>query len=199
MHLVVAGNIGAGKSSFVARYAAAFGARPLYEAVAENPYLADFYADRPRWAFHSQVFFLQARLGSQPPLAGDGDVVQDRSLYEDAEVFARNLHLEGSLDARDWATYGALYQAVRGVLPVPDRVLYLRASVETLTARIAKRGRSFEQAIPPAYLRRLNELYDQWAAGFGAAPLITVDTDALDFVADEADFLRVALAARGRL
>lgn len=196
MFLVVAGNIGAGKSSFVERYAATYGARPLLEAVAENPYLADFYADRSRWALASQVFFLQSRLAALKEAARGGDNIQDRSLYEDAEVFARNLHLEGSLDARDWATYSGLYNGLRSMLPVPDRVLYLRASVETLRRRIDQRGRAYEKDMPEAYLRGLNQLYEGWAQSFTVAPLVSIDTDQLDFVANEADFLKVARLVR---
>ena len=188
-HLVVAGNIGVGKSSFVERYAARRGARPVFEAVDGNPYLADFYADRPQWAFHSQVFFLMARLKQQGELARlDGDIVQDRSVYEDAEVFAENLFREKSLTRRDYETYRGLYDGVRAVVTPPDLVLYLKAGVPTLTDRIDRRGRTFEAKIPDEYLARLNELYDQFAAGFRDAPVVTIDTDYLDFVRDAAAF-----------
>jgi deoxyadenosine/deoxycytidine kinase len=195
MYLVVAGNIGAGKSTFVERYAARFGAAPVAEAVVDNPFLAAFYGDRPRWAFHSQVFFLQSRLGGLARIAGDA--VQDRSLDEDANVFARNLFLEGSMSDAEWATYRSLFEAVRGMLPKPDRVLYLRARVPTLLARIARRGRAYEKNLPQSYLERLGELYDEWARGYREAPLVTVDTDALDVVNDQAAFERLAALARG--
>lgn len=191
LRLVISGNIGVGKSSFVDLYARASGLPAVQEAVAENPFLADFYADRKRWGFHSQIFFLGTRLAQEATLAAQSSFIQDRSLYEDAEVFAANLFGEGSLSERDWRTYRLLYDAALATLRPPSLVVYLRASVPTLKSRIAKRGRDYELKIPDAYLARLNELYDAWAGGFRAARLVTIDVDALDFVGDQAAFAAI--------
>jgi deoxyadenosine/deoxycytidine kinase len=191
-HVAVAGNIGAGKSSLTAALAAARGATPVYEAVAENPYLEDFYADMRTYGFRSQVFFLTHRFQQQIAIARlSGFVVQDRSLYEDAEIFAANLRAQGLIDARDWRTYQELYEAIAALVPVPDLVVYLRASLPTLERRIALRGRAMEKAMPRAYLIALNELYESWARSYARGPLITIDADTLDFVARPADFAAV--------
>jgi deoxyadenosine/deoxycytidine kinase len=190
-HLIVAGNIGVGKSSFVERFAASRGAEPVYEPVDDNPFLADFYADMPRWALPTQLFFLTRRLRQHVAIAGRasaGLVVQDRSLYEDAEVFARNLAAAGHLAPREWATYRDLYDAVAAALPPPSAVVYLRASVPTLQRRIARRGRDYEKAIAPEYLAGLGKLYDEWVKGFGLARVVVVETDELDFVERSADY-----------
>jgi len=161
---------------------------PYYEPVAENPYLADFYCDMNRWAFNSQVFFLTHRARSHRELLGAGrPVVQDRSFYEDAEVFARAQYLLGSLSERDWKTYLGLYQTLTTLLAPPDLVVYLRASVPTLRKRITRRGRSIEAGITDEYLERLNGLYERWIGGFDAAPVLVVPSDRLDFVEDSRD------------
>jgi deoxyadenosine/deoxycytidine kinase len=199
-YLVLAGNIGAGKSTLVGLLAERLGFRPYYEPVAENPYLADFYADMKRWAFHSQLFFLTHRVQSHRELMGDPwSVVQDRSIYEDAEVFARNLHLQGNMTERDWETYRDLYRTVIGLLPAPDLVVYLKASVPTLKKRIAMRGRDFEAAIPDAYLAGLNCLYDEWIESFELAPVLVVPGDRLDFVAESKDLSAIASTIQDRL
>ena len=191
-YLVVAGNIGAGKSTLVELLAQRLGFRPYYEPVAENPYLEDFYGDMARWGFHSQLFFLHHRLMSHRRLMDDPwSVVQDRSLYEDALVFARNLHLQGSISPRDWETYFGLYSTLTDLLPAPDLVVYLRASVETLKARIAKRGRGFESAISSEYLEGLNRLYEEWIEGFTLAPVLVIPGDRLDFVEADRDLSAV--------
>jgi deoxyadenosine/deoxycytidine kinase len=192
-YLVLAGNIGAGKSTLVGLLAERLGFRPYYEPVAENPYLEDFYADMERWAFHSQVFFLTYRVASHRALAEDPhSVVQDRSLYEDAEVFARNLYERGAMSERDWKSYSDLYGTVRGLLPPPDLVIYIRASVPTLKERIAARGRGFESDIADGYLADLNRLYESWIESFDLAPVLVVPGDRLDFVADSADLDSIA-------
>lgn len=187
-HLVIAGNIGVGKSSLVERLSEAFGWVPFYEAADENPYLADFYKDMPRWAFHSQVFFLSRRVRLLSTLlAQTGTVVQDRSLYEDAEIFVANLHRQGALDERDYDTYRTLYDSLCALLPPPDLLVYLRAEVPTLLSRIALRGRPFEQRIAPDYLAQLNTLYDEWVAGWHLSASLAIQTDALDFVRSPSD------------
>jgi deoxyadenosine/deoxycytidine kinase len=182
--IVVAGNIGVGKSSLVELLCARLGWEPFYEPVAENPYLADFYRDMTGWSFHSQVFFLSHRLQIHLRLAQyPGSVIQDRSVYEDAEIFARNLHLQGNFSQRDYDTYRNLYLTLSEFLPPPDLVIYLRASVETLLKRIALRDRSYERKISPEYLARLNTLYEDWIGAFTFCPVLSVPADDLDYVA----------------
>jgi deoxyadenosine/deoxycytidine kinase len=199
-YVVLAGNIGAGKTTLVRMMCARLGWKPYYEPVVENPYLADFYRDMAAWAFHSQVFFLTHRLRSHRLLMDDPwPVVQDRSLYEDAEVFARNLHLRGSMSERDWATYDDLYRTVITLLPPPDLVVYLRASVPVLLARIARRGRGFEAGISREYLGQLNGLYEEWVRRFDLAPVLVVDADRADVVADPDAFGEVVSRVEERL
>jgi deoxyadenosine/deoxycytidine kinase len=199
-YLVIAGNIGAGKSTLVRLLSERLGFRPYYEPVAENPYLQDFYKDMGAWAFHSQLFFLSYRVRSHRALADDPhSVVQDRSLYEDAEVFARNLYEQGTMSARDWETYSGLYRTLTAILPAPDLVIYIRASVETLKSRIAMRGRGFEAAIPDEYLSGLGRLYESWIEGFELAPVLVVPGDRLDFVADSDDLEAIVGTVEDRL
>jgi len=183
-YIVVAGNIGVGKSTLVQLLCMRMGWDPFYEPVTENPYLGDFYQDMPSWGFHSQVFFLAHRLQIQHAIIKHpGLVIQDRSIYEDAEIFALNLFLQGYLSQRDYETYRALYQAMNDFLPPPDLVIYLRASVSTLLHRIAQRSRDYEKSISPEYLHRLNDLYRQWIDNFTLCPVLTVPSDDLDYVA----------------
>lgn len=182
--VAVAGNIGVGKSTLVEMLCARLGWTPFYEPVAENPYLTDFYGDMQAWAFHSQIFFLTHRLRAHQRLAQHPtSAIQDRSVYEDAEIFAQNLFRQGHMRARDYQTYRELYQTLVDFLPPPDLVIYLRASVETLQARISRRGRTYEQQIADDYLIGLNELYENWINGFTLCPVLTVPSDRLDFVA----------------
>jgi deoxyadenosine/deoxycytidine kinase len=183
-HIVVAGNIGVGKSTLVHMLCQQLSWDPFYEPVTENPYLTDFYQNMDTWSFHSQVFFLAHRLQIQHTiLKQSGSVIQDRSIYEDAEIFAQNLFIQGHLPHRDFDTYHALYQAVKDFLPPPDLVIYLRASVSTLIARIEQRNRHYEQSITPGYLQQLNNLYRQWIDHFTLCPVLTVPADDLDYVA----------------
>jgi deoxyadenosine/deoxycytidine kinase len=199
-YIVLAGNIGAGKTTLVALMCELLGWKPYFEPVAENPYLVDFYRDMASWAFHSQVFFLTHRVRSHRALMDDPwSVVQDRSLYEDAEVFARNLHRQGHISARDWQTYQGLYQTFTTLLPPPDLVVYLRASVPTLRRRIAQRGRGFEAGISDEYLGQLNALYEEWIAGFSLAPVLTITSDRLDFVRRKTDLRKVVEVVQERL
>ena len=182
--VAVAGNIGVGKSTLVSMICQQFDWQPFYEPVSENPYLADFYADMPAWAFHSQVFFLTRRLRSHVELAqASGSVVQDRSVYEDAEIFAENLFRQGHIQPRDYQTYRELYETAVQLLPPPDLMIYLRASVPTLLERISHRGRDYERAIAPDYLESLNTLYESWISDFVLCPVLTIPSDDLDYVA----------------
>jgi len=195
--VAIAGNIGVGKSSLTALLAQRLHWQPLYEAVHENPYLADFYRDMRRWSFHSQVFFLTRRVyHHQQLVSSPHPVVQDRSIYEDAEVFARNLYQQGYMDARDYTSYVALYEVLCQLLPPPHLLVYLRASVPVLLQRIALRGREFERRISPAYLEQLNTLYEHWIATFTLCPVLTIETDALDFVHLDVDTKEVVARIR---
>ncbi len=182
-HILVAGNIGVGKSTLVQALAQRYGWTPLLEPAALNPYLEDFYRDMRRWSFHSQVFFLTHRLRlHQRAQTLPGVVVQDRSLYEDAEIFAETLYRQGHMTDRDYRTYRALYETVRDLIPPPDVVVYLRASVPTLLQRIARRGRAYERQIAPAYLDQLNRRYEAWIRAFRRAPVLIIPADQVDFV-----------------
>jgi deoxyadenosine/deoxycytidine kinase len=182
-YIVVAGNIGVGKSTLVQLLCERLGWQPYFEPVAQNPYLSDFYQDMAAWSFQSQVFFLSHRLRIHLDLIhASGSVMQDRSVYEDAEVFALNLHLQGYLNQRDYDTYRALYLTLAEFLPPPDLVIYLRASVPTLLHRISQRDRSYERTISPEYLSQLNALYQNWIEGFTLCPILTVPADELDYV-----------------
>ena len=181
--VAIAGNIGVGKSTLTGLLQDKLHWEPFFEAVNDNPYLADFYEDMKRWSFHSQVFFLSRRLRHHWQLLKRANsVIQDRTVYEDAEIFARNLRQQGLMDARDYDSYCELYEVVITVLPPPDLIVYLRASVPTLQERIRRRGRSYEQEIAVSYLEQLNMLYEEWIAGFSLCPVLTVPTDDLDFV-----------------
>lgn len=196
MYLAIAGNIGSGKSSLTALLSEAFGLKPVYEAVSENPYLEDFYRDMGAYAFHSQVFFLARRVRQHLlEVNGARAVVQDRTVYEDALVFAQNLYREGHLKERDWRTYLDLFQSVSPALRKPDLLIYLRASLPTLRERIKKRGRPFEQNLPDRYLLGLNALYEELIASWDLSPIYVVEADRIDFVerAEDRDSLLAAL------
>jgi deoxyadenosine/deoxycytidine kinase len=181
--IAVAGNIGVGKSTLVEMISPLLDCQPFYEPVTENPYLADFYHDMLAWSFPSQIFFLTHRLRIHHDLLrAPGSVIQDRSIYEDAEVFARNLFVQGNMTERDYATYRALYLTLADTLTPPDLVIYLRASVDTLIRRIALRNRDYERSISPDYLENLNSLYESWIQHFTLCPILTVPADDLDFV-----------------
>jgi deoxyadenosine/deoxycytidine kinase len=181
--VAVAGNIGVGKSTLVELLCACMGWEPFYEPVTENPYLADFYGNMDAWSFHSQVFFLAHRLRAHYNLSQHPtSVVQDRSVYEDAEIFAQNLFLQGHVQPRDYQTYRELYETTMRFLPPPDLVIYLRASVSTLENRIQNRGRTYERRIPSDYLEGLNNLYEAWIDNFTLCPVLAVPADHLDYV-----------------
>jgi deoxyadenosine/deoxycytidine kinase len=190
----IAGNVGVGKSTLTHLLSHELGWEAFYEAVDDNPYLADFYRDMRAWSFHSQVFFLSRRLRHHYELSHHSNtVIQDRTVYEDAEVFACNLYRQGLMSERDYATYGELYHVMRELLPPPTLVVYLRASVETLRQRISRRGRDFERQISSAYLQQLNSLYDEWIDHFRLCPVLTVPTDNLDFV-QSSEHMRLIIA-----
>lgn len=182
--VTIAGNIGVGKSTLVTKLSENLEWAPYFEPVTENPYLEDFYEDMKTWAFQSQVFFLSHRLRMHLELLDNPEsVIQDRSVYEDAEIFARNLFEQGQMGERDYSSYRKLYRLLSDMLRPPDLVIYLRASVPTLQRRIGQRGRDFESNIDDAYLEQLNHLYEDWIDRFSLCPVLTVPTDQMDFVA----------------
>lgn len=184
-HVTIAGNIGVGKSTLVSILAEDFGWQPYYELVAEHPYLDDYYADRERWGFHSQIWFLSQRYEQHQEIVDTPvSVCQDRSIYEDYEVFVKGLLEQGIFSHRDFRTYRRLFQAlVRGIHP-PTLMVYLQASVPTLLQRINGRSRAYERSIPAAYLEHLNCRYDEWLRRFELCPVLTIETDTLDFAHD---------------
>ena len=184
--VAVAGNIGVGKSTLVERLSGKLGWAPFFEPVAENPYLADFYENMRLWAFPSQVFFLTRRLQAHHQLTDHPtSAIQDRTVYEDAEVFAQNLHQRGFMTDRDHATYSELYGVLKAFLPPPDLVVYLRATVDTLMSRISTRGRDYERSIEQTYLEQLNRLYEGWIDQFSLCPVLTVPADDLDYATND--------------
>lgn len=191
--ITIAGNIGVGKSTLTGLLEARLGWEPFYEAVDDNPYLESFYEDMERWAFHSQIYFLSRRLHHHRHLIEHpASVIQDRSVYEDAEVFARNLHAQGKIDKRDYQVYRELYESISAFLPPPDLIVYLQANVDTLLERIARRGRAFERTISRHYLEQLNELYEEWISQFDLCPVLTIPADHLDFVSQEEHLVQIA-------
>ena len=187
MYLAIAGNIGVGKSTLTGILAERYRLHPVFEAVDENPYLEDFYLDMPRYAFHSQIFFLAKRLRQHlTEVNANERVIQDRTIYEDAAVFARNLFEEGVMEARDYRSYCQLYQAIAAALRPPDLLIYLRAEVATLRARIAERGRGYEASISTDYLAHLNDLYERWIDGYDLSERLVIESDETDF-SDPAD------------
>lgn len=198
--IAVAGNVGVGKSTLTGMLAQQMGWEPFFEAVDDNPYLVDFYRDMRTWSFHSQVFFLSRRLRHHHDLlVHPNSVIQDRSVYEDAEVFARNLYEQGSMSERDYGSYRELYHILCALLPPPDLVVYLRADVPTLLQRIALRGREYEQGIDPDYLARLNCYYDAWMEGFSLCPVLTIQAGNVDFVHHPEHLDRIQRAIEARL
>jgi deoxyadenosine/deoxycytidine kinase len=198
--LAVAGNIGVGKSTLTRRLADRLEWEPVFEAVDENPYLDDFYGDMTRWSFNSQVFFLSRRLREHYLLLQrDASVIQDRSVYEDAEIFARNLYDRGVMSARDWQTYTDLYRTLGTLLRAPNLVVYLRASTATLLRRIGQRGRQSERSISEDYLAALNALYDEWAANFRLCPVLTIETDGLNYVENDDHLAQIVDKIQHRL
>lgn len=181
--VAIAGNIGSGKSSLTTLLAQKFGWRPYYEIVDTNPYLVDFYRDMRRWSFQLQMFFLTKRFHHQQEIANVGtSVIQDRTIYEDAEIFAKNLFMHGKMEERDYRTYTEHFQLMTKFLRAPDLLIYLKADVSTLLQRIALRGRDYEQSIPSEYLSQLNDQYESYARSYDKGSILTLDVNRRDFV-----------------
>lgn len=186
--IAVAGNIGSGKSSLVQFLTSTYHVAPFYEPNDENPYLADFYREMRQWAFHSQMFFLSNKFRMH--LEADktaGVVVQDRTIFEDAEIFATALFQMRKIDKRDWLTYWEFYQTILGAIQRPDLLIYVRAPIRTLRRRIRHRGREMEQDIPLSYLKRLERLYEDWVEAYDFSDVLVIESDKLDYVSDLID------------
>ena len=186
--IAIAGNIGAGKSTLLEFLTQTYDIAPFYEPNDANPYLPDFYKDMKRWAFQSQLFFLSNKFRiHQEADRATGVVIQDRTIFEDAEIFATALHQMRKIDKRDWQTYWAFYQNILQTIQPPDLMIYLRCSMRTLRQRIRLRGRRMEQDIPLSYLKRLESLYEQWIANYTLGEVLVLDSGKLDFVSDLID------------
>jgi len=198
--VAVAGNIGSGKSSLTKLLCERFGWKPFFESVEDNPYLSDFYEDMNRWAFHLQVYFLSNRFRCHKSITeGTESVVLDRVIYEDAEIFARNLYEIGKMSERDYKNYTALYGVMTQYLEAPDLLIYLRASVDTLLRQIALRGRSYEQSIARDYLEQLNRHYESWIQRYTLGEVLIVEAGKVDFVNRKGDFDAVVGQIREKL
>ena len=198
-YVAIAGNIGAGKSTLTKILAEYFGWTSFFERVDDNPYLSDFYEEMQRWSFNLQVFFLSSRFKHQREIEQNpASVVQDRSIYEDVEIFARNLHEMGLMDGRDYENYADLFSIMTGYLQPPDLLVYLRASVPTLVRQIQARGRDFESGIRIDYLEALNALYEDWIDRY-PHPKLVVETDGLDFVNEPEDRFEIVSRVESRL
>jgi deoxyadenosine/deoxycytidine kinase len=186
--IAIAGNIGAGKTELTRFLCRRYGLQPFFEPNEENPYLADFYCDMRTWAYRSQLWFLTHKFRLQLELQDEaGTVVQDRTIYEDAEIFARNLYRQRHIDRRDFKTYWQLYRTISRALKPPDLMIQLSCPVRTLRQRIRLRGRSMEQEIAVSYLRRLNRLYEAWFRRYDLSPVLQLPTDRLDWLTDLVD------------
>jgi deoxyadenosine/deoxycytidine kinase len=187
--IAISGNIGIGKSTLTKKLAEHYKLTPYLEPVTENPYLKDFYRNMGKWAFHSQMFFLGKRLQDHYNLVRDNhSVVQDRSLYENAEIFAKNLYRQGFIKKREWNVYQDIYKTVIQILPAPDLIVYLKASVDKIMQRIQIRGRDFEKNMSREYVANLNELYDDWMGNFKLSQVIVINYDDLDLKNNTIDF-----------
>jgi deoxyadenosine/deoxycytidine kinase len=185
-HVAIAGNIGAGKTTLTEMLSKHYKWIPQFEDVEQNPYLFDFYEDMPRWSFNLQIYFLNSRLNQLIEISrGTETVIQDRTIFEDAYIFAPNLHEMGLMSKRDFDNYFDFFQNLRQMVKPPDLMIYLQASVPTLVGQIQKRGREYEENIRLDYLKRLNEYYNKWIEGYKEGPLLVINVDKTKFVENE--------------
>jgi len=192
MHIAIAGNIGSGKTTLTGMLAKHFGWEALYESVENNPYLVSFYEDMQRWSFNLQVYFLNSRFRQVVEIRKKKrDVIQDRTIYEDAHIFAPNLHAMGLMPSRDFENYSSLFELMMQFLQPPDLLIYLKADVPTLVSQIQKRGREYETSIRLDYLNSLNERYEEWIAGYNEGKLLIVDVNTIKFAETPEDFGKV--------
>ena len=191
MHIAIAGNIGSGKTTLTKMLAAHYGWTPRFESVDFNPYLADFYDDMERWSFNLQIYFLNKRFKDVVEIGkSDEVIIQDRTIYEDARIFAPNLHDMGLMSSRDFENYSDLFDLMMSLVKAPDLLIYLRSSIPNLVAQIQKRGRNYEQGISIEYLTGLNRRYEEWIAGY-KSELLIIDADNVKFGNKPEDFDKV--------
>jgi len=192
MHIAVSGNIGSGKTSLTEKLCKHYGWTPNYESVDNNPYLKDFYEDMPRWAFHLQIYFLNSRFNQIKSIQAMKDtVVQDRTIYEDAYIFAAYLHSAGHISERDYKSYLDIFTSMIDFVQAPDLLIYLKADIPKLVNQIQKRGRDYEYAMRLDYLRNLNQYYESWIKKYDLGKLLIIDVNNLDFVNRVEDFSAV--------
>ncbi|WP_055435090.1 deoxynucleoside kinase [Lacinutrix algicola] len=188
MHVAIAGNIGAGKTTLTKLLAKHYNWEAQLEDVVDNPYLDDFYNQMERWSFNLQVYFLNSRFRQVGQIRESGkDIIQDRTIYEDAHIFAPNLHAMGLMTNRDFENYSSLFELMESFVQGPDLLIYLRSSISNLVSQIHKRGRDYENSISIDYLSRLNERYEAWITGYDKGNLLIIDVDNLDFVDNPED------------
>ena len=188
MHVAIAGNIGAGKTTLTKLLAKHYKWEPHFESVDENPYLDDFYGEMERWSFNLQVFFLNSRFRQVLELRKTGkNIIQDRTIYEDAHIFAPNLHAMGLMTNRDFSNYSSLFELMENLVTPPDLLIYLRGDISTLVSQIHKRGRDYESSISIDYLSRLNERYEAWVSTYNKGKILIINIDNLNFVDNQED------------
>jgi deoxyadenosine/deoxycytidine kinase len=188
-HIAICGNIGSGKTTLTEKLARHYGWNPLYESVDNNPYLRDFYQDMTKWAFHVQIYFLNSRFKQINDIYGsEKPTIQDRTIYEDAYIFAANLHQSGHITDRDYQSYLDIFNSMISFVKPPDLLIYLKADIPKLVRQIEKRGRDFEYSIRLDYLRKLNKQYENWIANYKDGKLLVIDVNHLDFVENIDDF-----------
>ena len=188
MHIAIAANIGAGKTTLTELLAKHYNWDSHFENAEENPYLDDFYGEMERWSFNLQVYFLNSRFDQILKIKNSGkNIIQDRTIYEDAKIFAPNLHAMGLLTNRDYKNYASLFDLMENLVTPPDLLIYLRADIKTLVGQIHKRGRAYENTISIEYLSRLNERYEAWATQYNKGKLLIIDVDNIDFVENRED------------
>jgi deoxyadenosine/deoxycytidine kinase len=192
MHIAIVGNIGAGKTTLTEMLARNYGWEPLFEAVDNNPYLEDFYSDMKRWSFNLQIYFLNSRYRQIVDIQKSGrNILQDRTIYEDAYIFAENLHDMGLMTTRDYENYESIFENITEFIKPPDLLVYLKASVPTLVSNIQRRGREYEIGIRLDYLSKLNEKYDKWIKNYKLGKLLILDKDNLDFANNTEDMATI--------
>ena len=200
MHIAVAGNIGAGKTTLTGLLAKHFKWEPHYEDVVDNPYLDDFYHQMERWSFNLQIYFLNTRFSQIMQIRQSGkSTIQDRTIYEDAHIFAKNLHQSGLMSTRDYENYYALFESMISMVKAPDLMIYLKADLPKLIGQIEKRNRDYESSISINYLRNLNDHYNEWMANYKQGKLLVIDVNSLDFVANPEDLGFIIEKIQGEL
>jgi|TARA_R110002096_G_scaffold2371_5_gene12340 deoxyadenosine/deoxycytidine kinase len=200
MHIAISGNIGSGKTSLAVKLAAHYGWQTEFESVEDNPYLSDFYKDMTKWSFHLQVFFLQSRINQVKRIQQNPtSTIQDRTIYEDAHIFAANLYESNLISKRDYENYKGLYHSMANYIKPPDLLIYLKADIPKLVDQIEKRGRNYERSIQIAYLKNLNDLYQKWITEYNLGKLLVIDVNNINFVDNPEDFSIIVEKIDGEL